>query len=82
GAAGRWPTGLSGHGRQWRTSPLWGLGLRAVVDERVGLLHDGRARDPLEAVLWHGGEAAPAREAVRALNAADRAALLAFLASL
>ncbi|MCO5977318.1 di-heme oxidoredictase family protein [Ideonella oryzae] len=69
-------------GRQWRTSPLWGLGLRAVVDERVGLLHDGRARDPLEAVLWHGGEAAPAREAVRALNAADRAALLAFLASL
>lgn len=69
-------------GRQWRTSPLWGLGLRAVVDERVGLLHDGRARDPLEAVLWHGGEAAPAREAVRALNVADRAALLAFLASL
>jgi CxxC motif-containing protein (DUF1111 family) len=47
-------------GRQWRTPPLWGLGLRAVVDERVGLLHDGRARDPLEAVLWHGGEAAPA----------------------
>ncbi len=69
-------------GRQWRTPPLWGLGLRAVVDERVGLLHDGRARDPLEAVLWHGGEAAPARAAVLGLNAEDRAALLAFLASL
>ncbi|MCA6218653.1 c-type cytochrome [Ideonella sp. B7] len=69
-------------GRQWRTPPLWGLGLRAVVDERVGLLHDGRARDPLEAVLWHSGEAAPARAAVVGWSAEDRAALLAFLASL
>ena len=69
-------------GRQWRTPPLWGLGLRAVVDERVGLLHDGRARGVLEAVLWHGGEAQDARDRVLQFSAEDRAALVKFVESL
>jgi CxxC motif-containing protein (DUF1111 family) len=68
--------------REWRTAPLWGIGvLEARLPDR-GWLHDGRARDLMEAVLWHGGEAAPARERVRALDRAGRAALLAFLRSL
>lgn len=69
-------------GREWRTPPLWGIGLAAVVEPRVGFLHDGRARSMLEAVLWHGGEGSDAREAVRRAAAADRAALLKFLESL
>jgi CxxC motif-containing protein (DUF1111 family) len=69
-------------GREWRTPPLWGLGLTRVVNGHTFLLHDGRARDLLEAVMWHGGEAAESREQVRALTAADRAALVAFLGSL
>lgn len=69
-------------GQQWRTPPLWGLGLGRAVSGHSQLLHDGRARDPLEAVLWHGGEAAPARDRVLAFNADQRAALLAFLDSL
>jgi len=70
------------NGRQWRTPPLWGLGLLPVVNGHSSLLHDGRARNALEAVLWHDGEASAAREAVRAMPAADREALLAFLDSL
>ncbi|NMG65893.1 c-type cytochrome [Azoarcus indigens] len=69
-------------GRQWRTPPLWGLGLLPVASEHGTLLHDGRARSPLEAILWHGGEASASREAVRAMAKAEREALLAFLASL
>ncbi|WP_448192610.1 di-heme oxidoreductase family protein [Azospirillum sp. sgz301742] len=69
-------------GRQWRTAPLWGLGLVPVIADVPSYLHDGRARTPLEAILWHGGEAAFAAEAVRSLTTADREALLAFLASL
>ncbi|NMG37382.1 thiol oxidoreductase, partial [Azoarcus sp. TTM-91] len=69
-------------GRQWRTPPLWGLGLLPVASEHGTLLHDGRARNPLEAILWHGGEASTSREALRAMEKADREALLAFLASL
>lgn len=68
--------------REWRTAPLWGLGLVATVNGHAHLLHDGRARDPIEAVLWHGGEAAFARDAVKALSAEEREALLAFLHSL
>ncbi len=67
---------------EWRTPPLWGLGLLETVNGHNALLHDGRARGVLEAVLWHGGEAAAARDAVVALNAEDRAALAAFLSSL
>lgn len=69
-------------GREWRTAPLWGLGLTRLVNGHSYLLHDGRARDPLEAVLWHGGEAERARETVRAMAPADRESLLAFLSSL
>ncbi len=69
-------------GREWRTPPLWGIGLTATVNAHTRFLHDGRARDLLEAVLWHDGEAAAARERVRQFDAAERAALLAFLNSL
>jgi CxxC motif-containing protein (DUF1111 family) len=66
-------------GSEWRTPPLWGLGLLRAVSGHTFLLHDGRARDAAEAILWHGGEAAAAREFFRRLPAVDRAALLAFL---
>ncbi|MCP5154876.1 MAG: c-type cytochrome [Ectothiorhodospiraceae bacterium] len=69
-------------GREWRTPPLWGIGLTATVSGHTRFLHDGRARDLLEAVLWHGGEGASAREAFRALSSAERRDLLAFLESL
>ncbi len=69
-------------GREWRTPPLWGLGLVGVVNDHTLLLHDGRARGFAEAILWHGGEAEPAREAFRTLDAGDRAALIRFLESL
>lgn len=69
-------------GRDWRTPPLWGLGLTAAVSGGIALLHDGRARSVLEAILWHDGEARGARERVLGLSPNDRAALLAFLDSL
>ena len=69
-------------GSEWRTAPLWGLGLNAAVNGNAFFLHDGRARSPTEAILWHGGEAAASRAAFLALPAADRAALAAFLESL
>jgi CxxC motif-containing protein (DUF1111 family) len=69
-------------GREWRTPPLWGIGLVGVVNEHTNFLHDGRARDLSEAVLWHGGEAQASRDAYVAMSAADRAALLRFLESL
>lgn len=69
-------------GREWRTAPLWGIGLAEVVGEQVGYLHDGRARDFLEAVMWHGGEAVKARDRFAALSAEERAELLSFIRSL
>jgi CxxC motif-containing protein (DUF1111 family) len=69
-------------GSEWRTAPLWGAGLVQTVNGHTNFLHDGRARSLLEAVLWHGGEARPARDRVRRLSAPDRAALVAFLNSL
>ncbi|WP_223548220.1 di-heme oxidoredictase family protein [Pseudomonas sp. A-B-19] len=69
-------------GRQWRTPPLWGIGLTQAVSGHTQLLHDGRARNLLEAVLWHGGEAQAAQQQVLSFNAEQRAALLAFLNSL
>jgi CxxC motif-containing protein (DUF1111 family) len=68
--------------RLWRTPPLWGLGLQQEVSGHTRLLHDGRARNTTEAILWHGGEAAVARARFIALSKADRDALLAFLSSL
>jgi CxxC motif-containing protein (DUF1111 family) len=69
-------------GREWRTPPLWGLGLIETVNGHDRLLHDGRARGVAEAVLWHGGEGAAAREAFRTMSRRDRAALIAFVRSL
>ncbi|MCW5802472.1 MAG: c-type cytochrome [Deltaproteobacteria bacterium] len=69
-------------GREWRTPPLWGIGLIRVVNRHTNFLHDGRARDLTEAILWHGGEGERSREAFRRMSAGDRAALVAFLESL
>ncbi len=69
-------------GREWRTAPLWGIGLTKQVSGHTQFLHDGRARSLLEAVLWHGGEAQPARDAVVSMPKADRDALIQFLESL
>jgi CxxC motif-containing protein (DUF1111 family) len=69
-------------GRDWRTAPLWGVGLSQKVNGAGGLLHDGRARNFTEAILWHGGEAEVSREAFRRMPKSEREALLAFLGSL
>jgi CxxC motif-containing protein (DUF1111 family) len=69
-------------GVEWRTPPLWGLGLVQVVQPGSGFLHDGRARTLAEAILWHGGEAAAAGEAFRTAPRSDRDALIAFLETL
>jgi CxxC motif-containing protein (DUF1111 family) len=69
-------------GREWRTPPLWGLGLIPVVNGHSFLLHDGRARSFEEAILWHGGEAEASREAFKALSLKERLQLLRFLESL
>ena len=69
-------------GWEWRTAPLWGIGLTDTVSGHSNFLHDGRARTLLEAVLWHGGEAQAARDTVVGLKPENRAALIAFLESL
>ncbi len=69
-------------GQEWRTTPLWGLGLIPTVSNHDLLLHDGRARGVAEAILWHGGEAEKAREAFREAAKPERDALIAFLNSL
>jgi CxxC motif-containing protein (DUF1111 family) len=69
-------------GTEWRTAPLWGIGLTETVSGHTYLLHDGRARDLQEAILWHGGEAQPARDSYASLPPEDRAALIRFLESL
>ena len=69
-------------GSEWRTPPLWGIGLVKVVNGHTNFLHDGRARGLLEAILWHGGEAEQSREAVQGMSPSDRDALIAFLESL
>ena len=69
-------------GTEWRTAPLWGLGLNATVNGNAFFLHDGRARSITEAILWHGGEALAAREAFKSLSKDDRSALVSFLQSL
>ena len=69
-------------GSEWRTPPLWGLGLVPVINGHQFLLHDGRANGFAEAILWHGGEAEAAREMFRTAPKAERDALIAFLNSL
>jgi CxxC motif-containing protein (DUF1111 family) len=68
--------------RDWRTPPLWGIGLSKKINGNAALLHDGRARNLTEAILWHGGEAEHSREIFRSMPTPDREALLAFLDSL
>ncbi|MCS0434474.1 di-heme oxidoreductase family protein [Vibrio diabolicus] len=70
------------NGREWRTAPLWGIGYTEEVNGHTYFLHDGRARNLMEAVLWHGGEAETAKQNVLALNKKERNALIAFLNSL
>jgi CxxC motif-containing protein (DUF1111 family) len=69
-------------GREWRTPPLWGIGLVRRVNGHTNFLHDGRARDLMEAILWHGGEAEASRQAVEQMSKEERDALIAFLESL
>jgi CxxC motif-containing protein (DUF1111 family) len=68
-------------GTEWRTPPLWGLGLARVVNPDAGYLHDGRARTIEEAIVWHGGEGDASRRFYSALAREERRALLAFLES-
>lgn len=70
------------NGQEWRTPPLWGIGYTQEVNEHTYFLHDGRARNVMEAVLWHGGEAQTAQQTVLTFNQNEREALIAFLNSL
>lgn len=81
GLADGQPVGVAS-GSEWRTPPLWGIGLTKTVSGHTFFLHDGRARNLTEAILWHGGEAAKARDRFAALEKADRQALITFLESL
>ncbi|MGC1306116.1 MAG: di-heme oxidoredictase family protein [Phormidesmis sp.] len=69
-------------GQEWRTTPLWGLGLTQTILPYAGYLHDGRARTVEEAILWHGGEAEGAKQAFMKLEKTGRQAMLKFLNSL
>jgi len=73
---------FNANGFEWRTAPLWGIGLSAKVSGKTQFLHDARARTLLEAILWHGGEAQPSRDKVVNMNEAQRQQLLIFLESL
>ena len=75
------PDGLA-DGREWKTPPLWGIGLVETVNGHTDFLHDGRARSLVEALLWHGGEAEASRDAFKELPAEERAGLITFLESL
>ena len=81
GLADNRPDGLA-TGTEWRTPPLWGIGLVEVVNGHTFFLHDGRARNLEEAILWHGGEAEQSRENFMGLTLEERNALLKFLGSL
>ncbi|RJF87991.1 thiol oxidoreductase [Oleomonas cavernae] len=81
GLADNRPEGAA-NGREWRTPPLWAIGLTAQVSGRTEFLHDGRARSLLEAILWHGGEGQRSRDAVVGLSRAQRESLIDFLNSL
>ncbi|TNE36012.1 MAG: c-type cytochrome, partial [Alphaproteobacteria bacterium] len=69
-------------GTEWRTPPLWGIGLVESVNKHTRFLHDGRARNMEEAILWHGGEGEASKEKYRSLDKKERHQLLAFLNSL
>jgi len=75
------PEGVA-NGREWRTAPLWGIGLTETVSGHTYLLHDGRARNVEEAILWHGGEAQASRDGYASLSKEEREALDAYVNSL
>ena len=76
-------TDFQADGSEWKTPPLWGIGVTAtILLNTATFLHDGRARSLEEAILWHGGEALESRERFRQASAADRAALIKFLRTL
>jgi len=81
GLADKRPEG-DASGCEWRTAPLWGIGLSAVVNGNSYYLHDGRARTLLEAILWHGGEAQVSRDQVVEMTSSQRADLIQFIESL
>ena len=81
GLADHRPEGAA-DGFEWRTPPLWGIGLTHTVSDHTLFLHDGRARNLTEAILWHGGEAEVAKDGFASLSASARNDLLAFLESL
>lgn len=81
GLADNRPEGVA-NGQEWRTAPLWGIGLTPIVNGHSFYLHDGRARNLLEAILWHGGEAQAARDAVTQISPEERADLIRFVGSL
>lgn len=69
-------------GNEWRTTPLWGIGLQEKVNGHTYFLHDGRARNFTEAIMWHGGEGEASRQLFAKMPKADRDALIRFLESL
>ena len=69
-------------GSEWRTPPLWGIGLTETVNGNLNFLHDGRARSLEEAILWHGGEAEEAKRDFIGLSSGQRTELIEFLESL
>ena len=69
-------------GNEWRTTPLWGIGLQEVVNGHTYFLHDGRARNFVEAIMWHGGEGEASKNLFKNMSKEDRDALVAFLRSL
>lgn len=81
GLADNQPVG-SANGRDWRTPALWGIGLTETVSGHTFFLHDGRARNLTEAILWHGGEAQASRDEFAAFSKGERSALIVFLESL
>lgn len=69
-------------GNEWRTTPLWGIGLQQKVNGHTYFLHDGRARNLTEAILWHGGEAQASKSLFTHMPRHHRSALIKFLESL
>lgn len=78
--ADNFPQGVAS-GQEWRTAPLWGLGLLSSINPNVRYLHDGRARSVEEAILWHGGQGAASRDRFKQLSSDDRQSLIEFVNS-
>jgi CxxC motif-containing protein (DUF1111 family) len=77
----KFTSGLA-QGNEWRTTPLWGIGLQQKVNGHTYFLHDGRARNFIEAIMWHGGEGEASKNLLKNMDRADREALILFLKSL